>query len=118
REIRFNLTAAGALAHFDLVWTGAPLGFETTMSWQTDSMELGGESCPLTLADIVGRHDAEMWYQIDKPAQREYFRIAIPLTKPEDTTWSAAPQGESRPEFYDFDLFHQPGQTPELDGQP
>jgi DNA polymerase III subunit epsilon len=118
REIRFNLAAAGALAHFDLVWTGAPLGFETTMAWQTDSMELGGESCPLTLADIVGRHDAEMWYQIDKPAQREYFRIAIPLTKPEDTSWSAAPHGESRPEFYDFDLFHQPGQTPELDGQP
>ena len=118
REIRFNLSAAGALAHFDLVWTGAPLGFETTMAWQTDSMELGGEAGPLTVADIIGRHDAEMWYQIDKPAQREYFRIAIPLTKPEDTAWSSAPQGESRPEFYDFDLFHQPGQTPELDGQP
>ena len=26
--------------------------------------------------------------------------------------------GESRPEFYDFDLFHQPGQTPELDHTP
>jgi DNA polymerase-3 subunit epsilon len=26
--------------------------------------------------------------------------------------------GESRPEFYDFDLFHQPGQTPELDLTP
>ena len=26
--------------------------------------------------------------------------------------------GESRPEFYDFDLFHQPGQTPEQDNRP
>jgi DNA polymerase-3 subunit epsilon len=118
REVRFNLNAAGALAHFDLVWTGAPLGFETTVAWQTDSMELGGEACPLTLADIVRRHDAEMWYQIDKPAQREYFRIAIPLTRPEDTAWSAALPVESRPEFYDFDLFHQAGQSPELDSRP
>ena len=37
------------------------------MAWQTDSMELGGEACPLTLKQIVERHDAEIWYQIDKP---------------------------------------------------
>jgi DNA polymerase-3 subunit epsilon len=118
REIRFGLGSAGPLAHLDLIWTGAPLGFETTMAWQTDAMELGGEACPLTLAQIVDRHDAEIWYQIDKPAQREYFRIAIPQTRPEETPWSSGVSGESRPEFYDFDLFHQPGQTPELDNRP
>ncbi|MFO1412609.1 MAG: 3'-5' exonuclease [Burkholderiales bacterium] len=116
REIRFALQDAGTLAHLDLVWTGAPLSFETQNAWQTDSMALGGEACPLTLAQIIARHDAEMWYQIDKPAQREYFRIALPKTRPEETPWSFAPAAESRPEFYDFDLFHQPGQTPELDG--
>jgi len=118
REIRFGIGSAGPLAHLDLIWTGAPLGFETTMAWQTDAMELGGEACPLTLKQIVDRHDAEIWYQIDKPAQREYFRIAIPQTRPEETPWSAALGAESRPEFYDFDLFHQPGQTPELDNRP
>ncbi len=118
REIRFGLEAAGQLAHLDLIWTGAPLGSETTMSWQTDSMEMGGEASPLTLKQIVERHNAEIWYQIHKPSQREYFRIAIPWTRPEETTWSAPPGGESRPEFYDFDLFHQPGQTPEQDNRP
>ena len=118
REIRFALADAGTLAHLDLVWTGAPLGSETTTAWQTDSMELGGEACPMTLKQIIERHDAEIWYQIDKPAQREYFRIAIPKTRPEETPWSAAPAAESRPEFYDFDLFNQPGQTPELDNRP
>ena len=49
REIRFNLESAGDLAHLDLIWTGAPLSSETTMAWQTDSMEAGGEACPLTL---------------------------------------------------------------------
>ena len=46
REIRFGLEAAGPLAHLDLIWTGAPLGSETTMAWQTDAMELGGEAVP------------------------------------------------------------------------
>jgi DNA polymerase III subunit epsilon len=118
REIRFGLEGAGQLAHLDLIWTGAPLGSETTMAWQTDSLELGGETCPLTLRQIIERHSAEIWYQIHKPSQREYFRIAMPVTQPDELPGGAAPNIESRPEFYDFDLFHQPGQTPELDLRP
>ena len=83
REIRFGLEGAGQLAHLDLIWTGAPLGSETTMAWQTDSLELGGEACPLTLKQIIEQHSAEIWYQIHKPSQREYFRIAMPVTRPE-----------------------------------
>jgi len=118
REIRFGLEGAGQLAHLDLIWTGAPLGSETTMAWQTDSLELGGEACPLTLKQIIEQHSAEIWYQIHKPSQREYFRIAMPVTRPEEMQGGAPPNIESRPEFYDFDLFHQPGQTPELDLRP
>ena len=118
RELRFGLEGAGALAHLDLVWTGAPLGTETTMAWQTDAMELGGEASPLTLKQIVERHNGEIWYQIHKPSQREFFRIAIPVAKPEEPGWSAPRAGASRPEFYDFDLFHQPGQSPEQDDRP
>jgi len=118
REIRFALTAAGALAHLDIIWTGAPIGSETTMAWQTDAMELGGEASPLTLKQIIERHSAEMWYQIHKPSHREFFRIAIPVTMPEEAPWTGPPIGESRPEFYDFDLFQQPDQTPELDQRP
>jgi DNA polymerase-3 subunit epsilon len=117
REIRFALTGAGPLAHLDLIWTGAPLGTETTMAWQTDAMELGGEACPLTLKEIVDRHNGEIWYQIHKPSHREFFRLALPAIHPEESAWSA-PAAESRPEFYDFDLFHQPGQTPEQDTLP
>ena len=115
REVRFGLEAAGQFAHLDLIWTGPPLGFETRMAWQTDAMAAGGEPSPLTLKQIVERHNAEIWYQVDKPSQRQYFRFAIPLTQPEEVAWSAPASADSRPEFYDFDLFHQPGQTPELD---
>jgi len=118
REIRFGLEGAGQLAHLDLIWTGAPLGSETTMAWQTDALELGGEACPLTLKQIIEQHSAEIWYQIHKPSQREYFRIAMPVTRPEELPGGAVANIESRPEYYDFDLFHQPGQTPELDLRP
>ncbi len=117
RELRFGLERAGPLAHLDLIWTGAPLGTETTMAWQTDAMELGGEACPLTLKEIVERHNGEIWYQIHKPSHREFFRLALPAIQPEESAWNA-PAAESRPEFYDFDLFHQPGQTPEQDTVP
>jgi len=118
RELRFGLAAEGGLAHLDLIWTGAPLGTETTMAWQTDAMELGGEASPLTLKQIVDRHDGEIWYQIHKPSQRECFRIALPVAAPEETAWTAPEKSASRPEFYDFDLFHQPGQSPEQDDRP
>jgi DNA polymerase-3 subunit epsilon len=115
REVRFALHTVGGLAHLDLLWSGAPLGTETTMAWQTDSLELGGEASPLTLKQIVERHDGEIWYAIDKPAQREYFRIAIPAAKPEETAWSLPQVSASRPEYYDFDLFDQPGEVAEQD---
>jgi len=118
REVRFGLEAAGQLAHLDVIWTGAPLGSETAMAWQTDSMNAGGEASPLTLKQIIERHNAEIWYQIHKVTHRECFRIAIPVTTPEESAWSTPLGVESRPEFYDFDLFHQPGQTPEQDNRP
>lgn len=115
REVRFNLEAADALAHLDLIWTGAPLGSETTMAWQTDALQQGGEASPLTLKDIIERHGGEIWYQIHKPSHRAFFRIAVPITRPEEAARGSTRTTGSRPEFYDFDLFHQPGQTPELD---
>jgi DNA polymerase-3 subunit epsilon len=117
REIRFALAGAGALAHLDIIWSGAPLGVETQMAWQAEPMSTAGEAYPTTLAEIVGRHDAEIWYQIHKPSFREFFRIAIPMTRPDEAPLPTAPGVASRPEYYDFDLFHQPGQTPELDNR-
>ena len=41
-----------------------------------------------------------------------------PSRSPRGAGWSAPRAGASRPEFYDFDLFHQPGQTAEQDDRP
>ncbi len=46
REVRFGLEVAGQLAHLDLIWTGAPLGSETTMAWQTGFAGVGRGGVP------------------------------------------------------------------------
>lgn len=113
REVRLGLEAAGRRAHLDLVWSGAPLTMETVMDWEREPMNLGGEASPMTLKEVVDRHDGEVWYELNKASQRAFYRILLPVTRPRgDADVKAV---ESRPEFYDFDLFHQPGQNPELD---
>ncbi len=44
-----------------------------------------------------------------------YFRLLLPTTEPKRVQRYARAVQSSRPEYYDFDLFSQPGQTPELD---
>ncbi|HEX9181429.1 MAG TPA: exonuclease domain-containing protein, partial [Burkholderiales bacterium] len=117
REVRFRFTADGRHAHLDLVWTGATMSSQTLLTWEDEPMNLGGEASPLTLKDVLERHGGEVWFGMDRPSHTSYFRLLLPVAKPEETAFTAAASYASRPEYYDFDLFHQPGQTPELDNR-
>ncbi len=117
REVRFRLTTSGRHAQLDLGWTGATLSSQTILSWEDEPMILGGEASPLTLKDVMERHGGEIWFQVEKASHRSYFRLLLPLTQPEETAFPLAMAHDSRPEYYDFDLFSQPGQTPELDNR-
>jgi DNA polymerase III subunit epsilon len=116
REIRFRLAAEGRFAHLDLVWVGALVGSETLVEWEMEPMNLGGEASPLTLRDVVDRHDGEIWTQRETATQRHYFRLLVPLAAPQVI---AEPEtvlrAESRPEYYDFDLFKMSEGSHELD---
>jgi DNA polymerase-3 subunit epsilon len=115
REVRFRLTQAGRLAHLDLIWTGAVIGTETLMAWEMEPMSVGGESNLLTLREVVERHGGELWFQREKAAFLSYFRILIPAAAAPQDTEPAAQHDESRPEYYDFDLFRQTAHSHELD---
>jgi DNA polymerase-3 subunit epsilon len=68
---------------------------------------------------VLERHGAEIVYILDKERNHPLFRLLLPLAEPMRPLLGAPIRyGESRPEFYDFDLFHQAGQTPELDHTP
>lgn len=116
REVRFRLSQEGRLAHLDLMWYGATVSTETVMAWEMDAMTLGGESSPLSLREVIDRHDGELWYKVEKVAHRAYFRLLIPVATPQESLQPAvALRGDSRPEYYDFDLFRQLGQNHTLD---
>ena len=116
REVRFRLASEGRLAHLDLIWSGAVVASEVLINWELDAMNVGGEVSPLTLRDVIERHDGEIWSQREKARQRYYFRLLIPLATPQE---AVAPESllraDSRPEYYDFDLFKMSEGSHELD---
>ncbi|HMV54067.1 MAG TPA: exonuclease domain-containing protein [Rhodocyclaceae bacterium] len=116
REVRFRLLPAGRLAHLDIIWSGTVIGSETLMAWEMESMTVAGETSPLTLRDVMERHGGEIWSQREKAAHRIYFRLLIPSAQPaEQLDAQAFLRGESRPEYYDFDLFRWKDSSHALD---
>jgi len=116
RELHFHLARHARIAELDIIWTEPFLAQRTLYGWETDSMHAGGEDSPLSLRDVIERHGAEIVYMVDQGRQQPLFRWLLPLAQPTRPLPGATIRyDESRPEFYDFDLFHQAGQTPELD---
>lgn len=110
REVRFRLGHSGRLAHVDVIWSGTVIGTETLLSWELEPMNVGGETTPLTLREVIERHDGEIWFQREKLAHRSYFRLLLPVSQAPQSTELALPaaaSSASRPEYYDFDLFRQ-----------
>lgn len=106
REIRFRLTGAGRLVHLDLIWSGQAMSTETVMNWELEPMQFAGESSPLTVRDVVERHGGEMWLEREKVKHRAFFRLLVPAALPQEQVEAVTYlRGESRPEYYDFDLF-------------
>ena len=108
RELRLRLAAEGSMVFVDLIWSGTPVSSETLYTWELEPMNIGADSSPLTLRDVIDRHGGEIWYQRDKAAHRAFFRIVLPAaTTPDAPVIDQAQhlRSDSRPEYYDFDLF-------------
>jgi DNA polymerase-3 subunit epsilon len=114
KQVALNLKQTGRLAVFDMSWQGAPAEMETLWSWQNQALITEGEGTTLTLRQVAERHGGEVWCQSERATDTAYFRLLLPTTQPIPARPMHIVQ-ESRPEFYDFDLFQQPGQRPDLD---
>jgi DNA polymerase-3 subunit epsilon len=106
-ELRL-LPGDGKRARLDLVWPGLAMSTETVMTWEMDPMiDIGGGASSLTVRDVVQRHAGEFWFERERTRQRCFFRFLLPLAA--STGAEAAAEDylrtDSRPEFYDFDLF-------------
>lgn len=116
-EVLFRLKKSGRLAALDLIWRGIPADMDTLWGWQNQALISEGEGTSLTLREVAERHGGEVWCQADRETNSTYFRLLLPTTQPKPPR-SLQVLPESRPEYYDFDLFHQAGQKPELDERP
>ncbi|MBI1906901.1 MAG: DNA polymerase III subunit epsilon [Rhodocyclales bacterium] len=116
REVRFRLSGAGRLVHLDLIWAGASMSNETVVHWELDPMTVGDERSPLTVRDVIERHGGEMWLEREKVRHRAFFRILLPAANPQaQVDASAYLKVQSRPEYYDFDLFKWSEKAREID---
>jgi DNA polymerase-3 subunit epsilon len=107
RDLKLRLSRDGAMAHIDLIWSGVFMSTETVMHWELDAMTVAGETSPLTVRDIVERNGGEVWFQRDHASYRAFFRFLLPAISSQDAVavTAGASMVDSRPEFYDFDLF-------------
>jgi DNA polymerase-3 subunit epsilon len=132
-----RLERKGKFANLDLIWKGKPLKIKTLREWEGDVVVIGKDAIPSTLRDVIEHHGAKIWPAIMRKAaggealeirpssnerseNKSGLRLFLPdVETPEpDTIRKIMIVPESRPEFYDFDLFNQPGQNPELDNRP
>jgi len=99
-------------AQLDLAFPVAAMSTEVVVGWETEPLQGEGDGDPgpaagtLTLRDVVQRHGGAFWFERERARQEGRLRFLLPLAG------DAAPlhegtlvRGDSRPEFYDFDLF-------------
>lgn len=114
-HFRMQLAEDRLFNYLDLSWEGAPISLELLETWKRGALMEGEDGIALTLQELLDRHDAEIWSHNDSPSNTCALRLAMPRSvAPQLLQGKVVLEGE-RPEFYDFSLFHQPGQTPELD---
>ncbi|MBP7492385.1 MAG: DNA polymerase III subunit epsilon [Rhodoferax sp.] len=118
--LRLRLQMVQGRAQLDLIWTGQAMSTETVMSWEMESMRFGSESTPLTVRDVVARHGGEMWFERERIRHEAFFRFLLPLADAQEQREAAQQvrHHDSRPEFYDFDLFQVSDAGHALDDRP
>jgi DNA polymerase-3 subunit epsilon len=104
RRIHFAARARESFVELDLGWEGAIVASEALSLWETQPLAEG----PLTLRDVLERHGAEVWIH------EKTFRFLLPAGEPEAAPKAPARAAESRPEYYDFDLFRYGDSAREL----
>jgi DNA polymerase-3 subunit epsilon len=111
RLVRLRLGHAGRMLELELRWAGTAVSSETLLSWQIEPMTVAGESSPLTLRDVTDRHGGQFSCGRDSAIQQSFFRLTIPVAVAQLAGEATnLVQVESRPEFYDFDLFKRVGE--------
>ncbi len=118
RQLQLRLLESQGRAQLDLVWAALAISTETVTTWETETISGADNTSPLSVRDVVERHGGAFWFERDRVRQEAFFRMLLPLAGDNAPLERAAQLGtgsqagdqtgghaDSRPEFYDFDLF-------------
>ncbi len=113
-ELHFGLYRAGRLAYLDLTWRGTPLTADTLRVWENAPLPINAAGAALSLSALIARQGGEAVCSAGESPDVARYRLMLPVSEP-GSALDIPPAQEGRPEFYDFDLFHRPGQSAEID---
>ncbi len=115
---RWALETKATHLGLDFLWVGPALRLELLRRLEQQAVAVADEALNATLKEILTRHRAELWPQPCGNTSQASVRFLLkaaeppaPIALPRRRTILAT----ARPVYYDFDLFNQPGQSPELD---
>jgi len=116
RGLRLAARRRGRFAELDMAWRGAIVAHDALTLWESEPMRVGAQESPLTLRDVLERHGGEAWLHREGPAgERDVcLRFLLPASVPVEQGARPPAAIESRPEYYDFDLFAQSGASQDL----
>ncbi len=126
-NIRFE-TARGCFRkekswlYLDITWNGGAISNDLLKRWKSEPLELYNAKLSLPMADILAYHGAKLWICGDPASlKRAGITLLVPILAGYETPRSGGHMTilpEARPEYYDFNLFQQAGQSSELDNRP
>jgi DNA polymerase III subunit epsilon len=117
RTLFVRVSVAGRHAELDLGARGIRRPAPVVGDWETRPIAEHGELAGRTVRQVMEKHGGEAWQQFDPATGELYFRLLLPLAEPQCEAPVVERAHESRPEFYDFDLFHQAGLTDALENR-
>ncbi|HWI15835.1 MAG TPA: exonuclease domain-containing protein [Burkholderiales bacterium] len=117
RSLYIRASIAGRHVQLDIGAQGLMHAGPVAADWETRPIAAHGELARRSVRQVMERHGGETWQQFDPATGELYFRLLLPLAEPQRPAPAVERAHESRPEFYDFDLFHQAGQTAALENR-
>ncbi|MDQ2106201.1 3'-5' exonuclease [Azospirillum isscasi] len=111
-----SVEAEGNWVYLDITWRGPSVPSGIVDSWLDHPLPdaLGG----LTVGDVLQHHKSTMWSEAVKGNELlSRLRVPLPPAQKPPSAHTAA-RGAARPEFFDFNLLHQPLATSELGRTP
>ena len=114
--VQLRLQENGQRAQLDLLWSPTLSITKAVIGWELEQIRIGTETMSLTVQDVLNRHSGESWCEREANTGRMFFRFLLPLASPqEELAASVFLNNDSRPEYYDFDLFKNTEQSRSMD---